>query len=257
MMGSHLCSRRTRVLLLLSLGAGMASAQINDTGQDTCYDGSTLAPCADANTGNAATYPRQDGRIGRDAAAAGELLKTGGGAAGFDFTPLDASGNPIPLTDTPPLPSVTPVCIRDNHTNLIWEVKTSDGGLSDNNWTYTWYDGNHGFAGDLATCNDTLSGASCNTQAYASAANTAGLCGYHTGWRLPTRRELNSLVHNGAHGPAIDTSYFPNTVKGWYWSADLFAPNPAIVWNIDFDNGDTNADYMSAVNYVRLVRSGH
>jgi hypothetical protein len=40
---------------------------LNDTGQSLCYDGSTLVACTDANTGDVATYPRQDGRHGRDA----------------------------------------------------------------------------------------------------------------------------------------------------------------------------------------------
>ena len=72
-----------------------------------------LVACSVANTGNAAAYPRQDARFGRDAAqAAGQLLpaKTGGGAAGFDFTPHDADGFVINLTGTPPVPSATPAC---------------------------------------------------------------------------------------------------------------------------------------------------
>ncbi|CAK0760232.1 hypothetical protein CCP4SC76_3260028 [Gammaproteobacteria bacterium] len=73
--------------------ASFATGAINDTGQVTCYNGSSLAACTEANTGDTSTYPRQDGRYGRDAQAdAGNLTKTGGGVGGFDFTALDANG---------------------------------------------------------------------------------------------------------------------------------------------------------------------
>ncbi len=33
----------------------------------------------------------------------------------------------------------------------------------------------------------------------------------NSGWRLPTRRELFSIVDYGAYDPPIDLNYFPNT----------------------------------------------
>ena len=53
---------------------------LNDTGQTQCWNGSALVACDDSSTGDLSTYPRQDGRFGRDAAAAkGALTKIGGG----------------------------------------------------------------------------------------------------------------------------------------------------------------------------------
>ncbi len=103
--------------LLLPALAAAQTAPLSDTGQTQCYNGTTLVPCTAANTGNTAPYPGQDGRFGRDAAqAAGALpAKTGGGAAGFDFTALDVGGN-----------ATTPgghACVKDNVTGLTWEVK--------------------------------------------------------------------------------------------------------------------------------------
>jgi hypothetical protein len=44
----------------------------------------------------AATYPRQDGRFGREAkAAAGTLSKIGGGAAGFDYIKVAIGGSDL------------------------------------------------------------------------------------------------------------------------------------------------------------------
>ncbi|CAK0762745.1 exported hypothetical protein [Gammaproteobacteria bacterium] len=124
------------ILVLAWLGlVPLAHAALNDTGQDTCFDGARLVACTEANTGDNAANPRQDGRYGRDAQArAGQLAKTGGGMAGFDFTALDASGHPtIPKSGATPHP-----CVKDNVTGLTWEVKTADGGLHDQDKTYTW-----------------------------------------------------------------------------------------------------------------------
>jgi hypothetical protein len=187
------------LLALVSLPS-LATGLLNDTGVTTCFDGSGRVACTEANSGDAAAYPGQDGRFGRDAAqAVGQLpAKIGGGAAGFDFTPLDASGNAIALTGNPPVPAATPACVRDNVTGLIWEGKTAAN----------------------MNVSTTFAGAA----TYASTANTAGLCGAHSGWRVPTVRELLSIVHRGTYNPAIDTNYFPNTVSSWYWSGDVYAP---------------------------------
>lgn len=99
----------------LFLTQAALAAGLNDSGQTLCYDGSAMVPCTAANTGDAATYPGQDGRYDRDpAATANAPTKIGDGAAGFDFTALDASGNPTTPTSGPtPHP-----CVRDNVTGL-------------------------------------------------------------------------------------------------------------------------------------------
>ena len=255
--------RRLAAALLtlpVGLGAVLASAQtapLNDTGQAQCYNAANAAaPCDEATTGNGATHPGQDGRFGRDAAqAAGALpAKTGGGAAGFDFTALDAGGN-----DTA---TGSHACVKDNVTGRTWEVKQA-GANTDLRYTghaYAWYDSSHpsnpGSQG-ANTCNGTLPGSLCNTQAYAAAVNAAGLCG-QTGWRLPTRRELLSIAHNGAaSAPSIDTTYFPDSQSNWaWWTSDTYEPVPAGAWIVYFYGGDSNA-FSKALTYsVRLVRSG-
>ena len=208
------------LLAALALCGPLAHAQptgrLNDTGQTQCYDSSNNSvACTAANTGDASTLPRQDARFGRDAAAAaGQLTKVGGGAAGFDFTALDANGN-----------ATSPgshVCVHDNVTNLIWSTET----LSN-----TW------------------AGAQ-------TAATTYSRCGYPSGWRLPTRRELLSIVHDGASNPAIDSTYFPATQSAWYWSSDTYAPNPTGAWFVGFGLGNTGANSRTSTFQVRLVQSG-
>jgi len=104
---------------VLALGPTAASAaSLPDTGQDLCDDGANvLVACTSANTGDAATYPRQDGRFGRDAKAkAGTLSKDGGGAAGFDYSKIANDGSDLgaasisrwaPTPPTGPAPAIT------------------------------------------------------------------------------------------------------------------------------------------------------
>ena len=59
-----------------------------------------------------------------------------GGVAGFDFTRLNADGSDY--TGNGDYNSQPWACVRDNHTGLVWEVKTDDGGIHDKNNTYRW-----------------------------------------------------------------------------------------------------------------------
>lgn len=39
------------------------------------------------------------------------------------------------------------------------------------------------------------------------------------GWRMPTRKELESLVDTSRYNPAIDTEKYPDTKSDWYWTS--------------------------------------
>ena len=238
----HLLS--TLALALLPAWAAAQTAPLNDTGQMQCVNnaGTWAAACDAGSTGNAATHPGQDGRFGRDAAQAAGALppKTGGGAAGFDFTRLCWNGHPqghaqcagtlvANTTGTVSAPPATDwTCTRDNVTGLVWSLQTQSA---------TWN------AATASTYPD-------------AGHNTPTRCGYDTGWRLPTRRELLSIVHNGAYSPAIDQTYFPGTASSWYWSSDTYAPDPAVAWGVFFYDGFAGADGKAGTNSTRLVRSG-
>lgn len=247
-----------RVLLLplffLAACAFAQTAPLNDTGQTQCFDAGALDECTSANTGDGdqVSHPRQDGRFGRDAqAGAGALAKTGSGEAGFDFTKIANDGSE--LADSAVLGSSATdwACTRDNVTGLIWEVKLDDiSQLRHREHLYTWYDGTDGNVG-TNTCNSTL--AQCNIESYKLAVKDVGLCG-KTDWRVPTRRELLSIVHHGKSNLAIDTTFFPNTLLA-YWSSDLDAVSGEFTgaWDVAFtDGGDTFAQ-VNASKYVRLV----
>ena len=240
------------------------AAGLNDSGQTLCYDGTNMVACDAANTGDDATFPRQDARYGRDAAAtAGVLTKIGGGAAGFDFTKIANDGSELSETATLGTAAADWACTHDNVTDLTWEVKVNDSSqLRHQGHAYTWYSTdaatNGGDAGSnsiTTTCGGTPD--SCNTQAYTAAVNGTALCGF-TDWRLPSIRELQTLVHYGAQNPAIDPTYFPDTQASIFWSASSYGPNPANAWVVFFvnDGDDIATGKANDDRRVRLVRGG-
>lgn len=76
------------------------------------------------------------------------------------------------------------------------------------------------------------------------------------GWRLPTRRELESLIDLTRHDPAIDTDRFPDTKSTWYWTSTLCAWDAAARWVVDFDYGFVHYDRRDDLACVRAVRAG-
>ena len=74
-------------------------------------------------------------------------------------------------------------------------------------------------------------------------------CGIATGWRLPTRRELLSIVHHGAAMPTIAAA-FPGTQSAPYWSSAASAAN---AWAVDFADGDTRLLPQGETHAARLV----
>jgi len=163
------------------------------------------------------------------------------GHVGFSFTKLDGNGNSLSASAT------TWSCVRDNVTGLVWEVKTDDGGIHDKDNIYRW-GGKTALGMGYGTYYpdwDTL----------VDGSNTEHLCGY-SDWRVPTRTELQGLVHLGRTGPAIDTAYFPNTKAKYYWSASPNAYFSSGAWNVYFYYGFAGAfGNRSNYYYVRLVRS--
>ncbi|RRD39162.1 DUF1566 domain-containing protein [Comamonadaceae bacterium OH3737_COT-264] len=79
-----------------------------------------------------------------------------------------------------------------------------------------------------------------------------------SGWRLPSVKELFSLVDKGCVNPTIDATVFPNTVTSTdYWSATPYVRDPAFARVVRFEYGSASSggSGRGVQRAVRLVRA--
>jgi hypothetical protein len=78
----------------------------------------------------------------------------------------------------------------------------------------------------------------------------------HSDWRLPNRNELQSIVDYSRYNPAIDTTFFPDTVAAPYWSSTTRANDTSGAWYVSFYDGLVSIYSKYNDIYVRAVRGG-
>ena len=74
-------------------------------------------------------------------------------------------------------------------------------------------------------------------------------------WRLPTRKELLSLISDIKTRPCIKTSSLVCASSG-YWSSTTFANYTSYAWSVHFSSGSVYHHDKSYNYYVRCVRGG-
>ena len=195
---------------------------INDTGQTLCDEGDNLLVQCDITAPS--QFQGQDAVYGRDA-----LIppKKGGGPVGFDFTRVCMNGKGLKeseVCDASPDTSANPsseawACTKDNQTKLIWSLETK-------RWISSYNSKNE------------------------------NRCGLSSDWRLPTRRELLTIVHNGRSHPAISTEYFPNTEASAYWTSEPHAVVRRSVWYVNFDSCNAIVGSSATEFNLRLIHDG-
>jgi len=240
---------------------------LNDTGASKCSSlGELNIDCPISG------YPQQDGQSGRDF----HFPNATDGHAGFSFTKLDANGNPLLAVAS------NWSCVLDNTTGLVWEKKTTEGGLQDIDNTYTWYNpdptenGGHPGTQNGGICSGSIS---CDTLAYAAEINRIQLCGKDN-WQVPSITQLISIVRNGDLGgkvrgenfkPAFEYNFFPNTnyqentpetPHDWpdlndigHWTATRTSARVALAHFVNFGIGTNTTDGMNNPHFLRLVHS--
>ena len=130
----------------------------------------------------------------------------------------------------------------------------NDGTVSDTKTGLTW-----------KKCSEGQSGVDCRTgtattytwqgalQQAQSVNNNGGFAGYKN-WRLPSIKELNSIVEEQCIEPSINLAVFPESQGRWYWSSSPYANNSSYALGVDFDGGLSNDYYKYGDYFVRLVR---
>ena len=235
---SHMRALLCGLAAPLVVGASSASATeaigvLNDTGQVECYTTDyAQVVCDEATAGDESPLPGQDGRYGRDAAAAaGRLVKVGSGEGAFDWTRLCMSGEAEGTGDCPsppPMPEDVEhpepndwACVRDNVTGLTWSlgyVRWDNGILRGATWAEA---------------------SSTEDDSYIGRANTSARCGLAQGWRLPARREGFSITTAARSYPAANPDYWPilasNMGIGAFYTTDVDADYPLFNRSINFE----------------------
>ena len=211
------------------------AVQVPDTGQTKCYANGGEIPCP------------QHGEVfyGQDAQYAGSARS---------YTKLGQNG--VEMSDTATQEEGW-IMTRDNVTGLIWEIKTHDGSIHDLYNLYSWYDSNPTTnGGDPGEPGDGT-----DTEDFINAVNAQYFGGF-ADWRMPTVKELSSLVNSDFFYPipTIDALWFPYTGLYGYWSSTTDAGNMSYAWRVDFGVGvRTVAVHYTAKgnnNYMRAVRAG-
>jgi len=118
--------------------------------------------------------------------------------------------------------------VFDTKTKLTWQQTVSS-------MTYVWMDA-------VTYCGSTSVGPS----------RTIG----GTGWRVPTLKELLTIIdYSQSNPPAIDSTAFPGTPLSFFWSAtSLLGQSGGSVWIVDSSEGFVTSEDPSQLYYVRCVR---
>ena len=125
--------------------------------------------------------------------------------------------------------------VSDTMLNLIWQNNYSD---------------NKGYANDGTIPNLDHSTA----VEYCGDIDLAGL----TDWRLPSMRELASLIDYSIAlpGPFIDPVFITTKIDGgMYWTGTIYAPNTTQAWFVRFVENGVNRRPLSDTYNIRCVHS--
>ena len=77
-----------------------------------------------------------------------------------------------------------------------------------------------------------------------------------TGWRLPTVKELLTLVDfSQPTGLLIDLNAFPGTMSVGYWSSSVYFPSgSSVFWTVNFKSGYVDPHNIPGPYAIRCVR---
>jgi len=138
--------------------------------------------------------------------------------------------------------------VTDNNTGLMWQKcsvgQNNDSTCSGSASTYNWYPASGTHDATYNPSSESVCGAL--------------TLGNHNDWRLPSKKELMSIVEYSipGPGPAIKTAFFPNTDAACYWLSTTYAGDPVSAFLVNFYDGYVTYGYKSGIGRVRCVRGG-
>lgn len=130
---------------------------------------------------------------------------------------------------------------------LPYQLSEDGAEVIDQGSGLTWRRCTEGMRWDGATCaGDPID----YTRKEALQKATAEATATGKGWRLPTAKELASIV-DGTKPPAVvDATIFPATPTGWFWSVPAKADYTNYAWYLDFFRSSFNLGYDWYVHYL-------
>lgn len=123
--------------------------------------------------------------------------------------------------------------VTDINTRLEWQQR-------DDGRTYNWYKASGTFDPDSNPTSRDVCGEL--------------LLGGATDWRLPTPKELQSIVHYGKFDPSVDTDAFPASRSADYWTTTAHQSDASRAWYVNFYSGSMDHTAKVELRYVRCVR---
>ena len=110
--------------------------------------------------------------------------------------------------------------VYDTKTNLYWQQTISAN-------SYTWAD----------------------AKTYCASQNLNGVNG-----RLPSMKELQTILDRTRTNPTIDPTAFPTTPNARFWTSSPLAGSASGAWAVDFANGSSSNWAVTLTFRVRCVR---
>lgn len=150
-------------------------------------------------------------------------FKNGGAYAGNDVSDpqrIRCVSGAVPSARAPSCFVSSAATVYDPHTKLTWQRAVDSGSFT-----------------------------SVDAQRYCAALDAAG-----GGWRLPSLKELMTLVDVTRVDPAIDTGAFPATPSEFFWSSTPSLTPAGAAWGTNFNAGSAGASLAASMGRARCVR---